>query len=814
MPDLTDWTLHGTVPDGRRVVLPVAVPGCALHDLVRGGVEPDPRTGDREPGARWVGHQSWEYRTTVTIDDPEAQYAVEFDGLDTFATVRWDDHLLGATRNMHRRYRFEPGELATPGEHEIAVSFAPPETEASAAQQRLGARPNSYGRPFEAVRKAAYTFGWDWGPDFPSAGIHRAARLVAWTGARLGDVRFHTKRAGHDESTADIWSVEVDVDLEAEDVVSVQAELAGGRAEVTAAAGVDTVSLRFDVDDPELWWPHSHGAPVLHDLRVDVVGGDGQVLAERRLRVGFREIVLDTSLDVVGRAFGFRVNGVPVFVRGLNWIPDSCFPGIATDVNARLDDAVDAHQNLIRVWGGGFFESDAFYAACDERGLLVWQDFLFACAAYAEDAELADEVTAEARDNVSRLQHHASLALWNGNNENLWGFEEWWSDDEIGGRSWGLGYYTDLLPQVVTELDPGRPYWPGSPASGPAFPGVTEAGEPIAANADAYGCRHLWTEWNDVDHEHYLTHRPRFVSEFGYQAPPGWSTMVDCLGGAPTGPDDQALAVHQKAEGGMAKLERGLRAHGGRTHDMDDWWWRTQHLQAAAVRLGVGHLRALMPLCQGAIWWQLNDCWPVISWAVVDSAGVRKPAWFALRETSADRIVTILGGSPDGSPTEVGVVNDTAEPWSGMLVVEGHRLSDGRVQSIEHPVTLAPRSAVRILVTNAAGEVLRARLGEVISPVWFSEQDRDRLPEPEWDVDCEQDEDGWRLTVTARSLVVDLTIFPDRLDAAAWVDDALVSLFPGEEHTFTIRGACDVDPEVFTGKPVLRAVADQRRVSR
>ena len=360
------------------------------------------------------------------------------------------------------------------------------------------------------------------------------------------------------------------------------------------------------------------------------------------------------------------MNGLPIFARGVNWIPDDPFPSRVTPrrVRERLARAVAAGADLVRVWGGGIYEDDAFYDACDELGLLVWQDFTFACAAYPEHL-LRAEVEAEARDNVERLMVHPSLALWCGNNENIWGFVDWGWEQRLGGRVWGENFYFDLLPSIVAEVDPGRPYWPGSPYSGSMA---------VAPNADAHGCVHVWDVWNRLDHTRYRDRTPRFVAEFGWQAPPTWATLRAAISDDPLTPTSPGMAHHQKAQDGDGKLARGLAHHFATPGDFDDWLWATQLNQARAVRNGVEHFRRPPRHVHG------NDL--VATQRLV--AGHQLGAARRVRPAQAGVVHATrrLRDAPVDDPTRGAAlaalaVNDTAEPWRVDGAVRRHDLAGG-----------------------------------------------------------------------------------------------------------------------------------------
>ena len=468
----------------------------------------------------------------------------------------------------------------------------------------------------------------------------------------------------------------------------------------------------------------------------------------------------------------------------------------------RLDQAVDANVNLLRVWGGGRYESDDFYDLADERGLMVTQDFLFACAAYPEEEPFASEVAAEAAEQVVRLQSHPSLVWWCGNNENIWGHEDWGWREQLQGRTWGARYYHRLLPETVKALDPTRPYWPGSPWSG------TSDRHP---NDPAHGTMHIWDVWNRLDYAHYRDHEPRFVAEFGYQAPPAWATIKEAISDDPLTKDSPGMRHHQKAADGDAKLQRGLDAHFTETEpdNTDDWHYLTQVNQARAIAHGIEHFRALRPYCMGTIVWQLNDCWPVTSWSAIDGAGRRKPMWHALRRAYADRLLTL-------DQNHAVLVNETAAPWHTRLTVTRSTL-DGKTQ-VQHvlQVTVQPHDKTDLTLpkdvtrpSDTSTEVLWAEADGADRAWWFYAEDKDiAYPEAAYDTTTTHRDGVTRLTVAARTFLRDLTVYPDRLNPEAEADDALRTLFPGEAVTFTIATATPLDEPRLTSKPVLRCVND------
>jgi beta-mannosidase len=787
------WTVSGA--DHSRV--PATVPGCVHTDLLTAGLIPDPYLDDNETALAWVGRTDWTYETTFTHRPEDGRTDLVCDGLDTVATITLNGVEVGRTANMHRGYRFDVTAILR-SENTLSIRFDSAYAYAEAQRERLGDRPNAYPEPFQFIRKMACNFGWDWGPTLVTAGIWQRIGLHTWQPARLAEVRpLVTVDAG-----AGTVQVHVAVEGDARDL-TVAATVAGRHAEVTVEDNRAVLSLT--VTDPDLWFPRGYGDQPLFPLVVSLHSGDGTELDSWRRRIGFRCVRLDTTPDADGTPFVLHVNDVPVFVRGVNWIPDEVFVTRVTRdrLAARFGQACAANVNLLRVWGGGRYESDDFYELADELGLLVQQDFLFACAAYPQEPPFDAEVAAEARQHVVRLASHPSLVLWTGNNENIWGHADWGWREQLGDRSWGAGFYFELLPKIVAELDPTRPYWPGSPWSGR---------HDLHPNDPAHGTTHIWDVWNTDDYLRYREYRPRFVAEFGYQAPPAYATLRRSISDTPLLSDSPGMRHHQKATDGDAKLRRGLDAHLPEPRDFDDWHYLTQLNQARAIAVGVEHFRSLRPLCAGTIVWQLNDCWPVTSWAAVDGDGRRKPLWYALRDAYADRLLTF---QPVDGGLSLVAVNDRADPWQLRVVVARRTLAGLALAEVTLAATVAPGAAVVLALPadvagadDPAGELVLAETGPgARRALWFFAEDRDMVwPSPQFNASV----DGTTVSVTARTILRDLALFADRLDPAAEVDQGPVTLLPGETAVFTVTGAALLDATALTRRPVLRCVNDVR----
>lgn len=814
------WTMTATggpVPDALvGLGVPTDVPATSHTALLDAGLIPDPYLDRNEEELAWMRRTSWRFARPLDEPAPADDERVDLvlEGLDTVATVRLGDAVLARTANQHRTYRVDLRPHLTGDPAVLTVDLAPAIAHAEAEAARLGPRPLAYAQPFNMVRKMACSFGWDWGPDLQTAGIWRPVRVERWRTARLASVRPLVSVRGGDGRIEVVAAVERSGLGEAGEL-RLRAGVAGVEREVVVPAGADEVRLVLDVSRPRLWWPVGHGEQPLYGLDVRLTSAAGAELGAWSRRIGFRDVVVDTADDEHGSRFTLVVNGAPVFVKGANWIPDDHLLTRITRerLERRLDQALDARLNLVRVWGGGIYESEDFYELCDERGLLVWQDFLLACAAYPEESPLWEEIEAEAREHVARLAAHPSLVLWNGGNENLWGHEDWGWKEELAGRSWGERYALDLFARVVAELDPTRHYNPNSPSSPGRDPLVVHPNDP------GHGTHHEWEVWNRIDYTRYRDAVPRFCSEFGFQGPPTWAALeraVRPAGGGALRKQDPVFLLHQKAEDGNAKLDRGMAPHLGVPAHFVDWHWAAQLNQARAVQHAVTHYRSWWPRTAGAIVWQLNDCWPVTSWAAVDGDGRAKPLLFGLAHAFADRLVTVQDRDGDAV---VHLVNDTDRPWAGALRLQRQGL-DGAVLAAADVAVEVPARAVGAVqlpaavadVQDRSREVLVADLDDVGTlHAWAPDVDLALDPAP-FEATAVPEPGGYAVTLVARSAALDVTLLVDRLDPDATVDDGLVSLAAGRSATLHVRTARELDVAALVSPPVLRSANDLRGV--
>jgi beta-mannosidase len=789
------------------------VPGCVHTDLLAAGLIDDPHDGANEGLLAWIGRVRWTYTTEITESAPLDGERLDLvcDGLDTIATVTVNGVVIGRTANQYRSHRFDLRPVLVAGVNTVEVSFDAALDYAERASEQYEPLFHVNDHPYNAIRKMACNYGWDWGPDVVTAGIWRPIALERWTDARIVSVRpLVDVRDGVGILTAHV-ELERACGDESEPL-ALELTIAEQTIDAAVCTGQTSIVVSAEIPDVALWWPRGYGEQPLYPVAVALTAGAPTAIApaQRSLdgwhgAIGFRTVRLDLTPDADGIPFVLLVNDQRLFVKGANWIPDD---SLVTRIDnaaygRRFSQATGAGINLLRVWGGGLFESEDFYRLADERGVLVWQDFLFACAGYPEAEPLYSEVEAEAREAVTRLSQHPSLVLWNGGNEDIVAYAEWHGlREKLAGHPWGNGYYNDLLPRIVHELDPTRPYTANSPYS---------FGDFASPNEQHLGSVHIWDVWNQKDYTHYADWKPRFVAEFGFQGPPAWSTLTRVVHDEPLSPNGVQMLVHQKANEGNKKLESGLVQHLPVPATIDDWHWATQLNQARAVTFGIEHFRSLQPYCMGTIIWQLNDCWPVVSWSMIDGDEHKKPAWFALRNVYADHLLTI---QPRGDGLTVVAINDTAQPWNTTLTLQ-RRTVDGRVlASATQAIVVAARLSVEVVIDQEVvpkhtTEVLAVDAATARRALWYPAEDINTgLPPPQLTSAVSREPHGYRVDVTAHGFVKDLALFPDRLDSRASVNECLITLFPGETASFFVTTVAELDEIRLTTFPVLRCAND------
>jgi len=647
--------------------IPALVPGCVHTDLLAAGKLDEPFYRDNEDRCQWISEKDWCY--TRTFDLPaslldSARIVLRCDGLDTLAVIFINGTEIARTDNMFRVWEFDVKPQLRAGENTIAVRF---ESAVGYIEQRQQERkleawsgPHDItGRPW--MRKQQCNFGWDWGPCLVTCGIWRPIHLLAYHTARLTDLRVQQEHlpAGAVELTV---TATADVVTSAPLTAAVTVSLAGKTvAETRVPLAGQTATAKLTVTQPELWWPHGLGEQPLYEVQVTVLTGDETPCDTATRRIGLRTLRLDRHPDQWGESFQFVVNGVPFFAKGANWIPSDAFVTRVTRAHYAdlLTSAVQANMNMLRVWGGGIYEDDAFYDLCDELGVCIWQDFMFACSPYPSfDKAFMANVRAEGIDTLRRLRHHPCIALWCGNNELEQGIRAKKSSSGQMSEKDYAKLFDLLLPELTRAQDGERDYWPCSPH--------TPIGDRYYHADPTCGDAHLWDVWHGrKPFEWYRTCEHRFNSEFGFQSFPEPKTVYDY-----TQPQDRNVTTyvmehHQRSGIGNAVIMQYMLDWYRLPTSFDMTLWLSQILQGMAIKYAVEHWRRAMPRGMGTLYWQLNDNWPVASWSSIDYHGRWKALHFMAKQFYAPLLISGVEDLAAGT-VEIHVTSDHRDAGAGI----------------------------------------------------------------------------------------------------------------------------------------------------
>ncbi len=687
-----DWVLS---QDGTDIQVPFTLPGDGIDALYKAGAIPDPYFGRNEYDLRWICDRTWVARRSFVTDRTDLVLVAS--QLDTLVTVAVNGVTVLTSDNMFLSHRVDLSGVLRPGENEITLTFGNVVAEAQARQDA-----QRYFIPFTAqntpipngnmIRKPSCDFGWDWNIALATFGVHGDLYLEEIAPRIDHLVIAQTHEPGRALVTVEAHS--------AEEGAEVTFSLCGVYAKARVTRGVARAAL--PVEEPALWWPAGQGAQVLHDL---VVRMGAQV--ETR-RIGLRQMELVTEKDAAGLGFKFRVNGRDVFAKGANWIPQDALAGRInpTDTRGLLQSAVDANMNMIRVWGGGRYEPTWFYDLCDELGLMVWQDFMFSCHIYPADDAFLSGVAEEVRQNALRLHHHASLALWCGDNE-LIGALTWFPETRKNRDQYLVGYdrLNRTIEQALKAAVPGAVWWPSSPSPGPM-----DFGD--AWHDDSKGDMHFWSVWHEGrDFDHYRDVSPRFCSEFGFQSYPSMATIRRFAEPKDFNIAAPVMESHQKNAGGNARIAETMFRYFRFPVDFENFVYLSQVQQGMAIKTAVTHWRSLKPHCMGTLIWQLNDTWPVCSWASLDHGG----NWKLLHHMAKDFFAPVtVSAVPTPQGIELRAVNDLADPVTLTVVAHAARM-DGQTRELARATIEVAGQAVPALVVSVGSD-------EILAFTWESAQ--------------------------------------------------------------------------------------------
>jgi len=801
---------------GDSVSYPATIPGCIHTDLLANDIIEDPFYGENEKELQWIGESEWEYKSTFLPDAlilEKEHIDLVFEGLDTYADVYLNDSLILEADNMFRSWKVDVKGILIEDENELRLLFFPPGKVNEQKAMEL-----SYKLPDERAftRKSPYHFGWDWGPEYVTCGIWKPVYLRAWDGFRIESIHV-------DYTSIDTDPLPVSVKVEIESGEDCKARImllddeSGERLaseKVELVKGRNEFYVNYEIPSAKLWWPAGLGEQNLYSVRARLTGGGN--VDEKATSYGIREIKLLRQADEIGESFFFEVNGLPVFMKGANYVPqDNFLQRVDTaSYEALLESVVEANMNMLRVWGGGFYENDIFYDLCDERGILVWQDFMFACNLYPGDEAFLENVKQEAIDNVTRLSNHPSIALWCGNNETDEGWHNWgWQDahgytDEDSARVWNdyQKVFHDILPAVVEKYDPGTNYHPSSPMTG-------------WGRDEAYtqGDVHYWgVWWGELPFEIYTEKIGRFVSEYGFQGMPPIET-IESFGGLthPTSntqhPKSEVLEAHQKHPRGTELIQKYMGREFIVPEKFEDYVYISQVLQAEGMGQGFYTHRIAQPYCMGTLYWQLNDCWPVTSWAGLDYYGRWKALHYHVKRAYEPLMVRAI--EKDGN-IHVLALNDHPSGQEVFMKVELMDFDGNIILAKEQKLEFPPQSNQQVFSIPSHGKssdnvVLVVRLIQddielSNSFLYFVPTKEMKLEAPGITYEVEASESGPVISIHVEKLA--RQVFLEARGLEGRFSDNFFDMAPGESRKIIFQG--ESSPEKFSEILVIKSIYD------
>ncbi|WP_343686976.1 beta-mannosidase [Chryseobacterium gleum] len=625
--------------------LPAKVPGTVHLDLVNNKMIPDPYKDENEKKVQWIENENWDYQTVFTVSSRELMndnIDLVFNGLDTFSEIYLNGKLLKKTDNMFRKWNIPVKQYLKAGNNTLQVRFTSAvNTGKELAKQVPFTMPES---PRSFVRKAQYQFGWDWGPRLVTAGIWKDVQLEFWNNAKIISVKDIQSRTAEASQ-----NLHFDVEIYAQKTGNYTLDLNSIHKKITLKKGSNTISVPYDTDGMKLWQPNGRGEANLYDFKVKL-SKDQKNIDLKNIRIGLRTVELVQEKDEKGRSFYFKVNEHPLYIKGTNWIPgDSFSPRMTREKYQKLiKDTKDANMNMIRIWGGGIYEDDEFYKACDENGILVWQDFMFAGSFYPADEAFLNNVKEEVKDQVTRLQNHPSIALWCGNNEIdeaivNWGYQKQFKYSKNDSLQVWKDYkklFHDVIPKALAEnlKSDKNIYWPSSPSIGWGHKeSLTE------------GDSHYWgVWWGEQPFEIYNEKVGRFMSEYGFQGTPSLETTKSMFSGTPDlNLQNPTIKAHEKHARGWDIINEYLKRDYKVPSDFVQYNYVSQLLQARGMQIAIEAHRRAKPYNMGTLYWQLNDCWPVVSWSSIDYLGNWKAFHYQAKRSFEPVLISITETEKD-----------------------------------------------------------------------------------------------------------------------------------------------------------------------
>ncbi len=652
-----DWNIK-TENDSIRFV--TDIPNEIHLDLYKNKIIPHPFYGDNEKHIQWVADKNWIYEKDFDVDSTLLEMEnieLVLEGVDTYSDIYLNNIEILTTYNQFRQWSVDVKTILKPSNNKLKIIISSPFEIENKKAKAHEFQPPSDSRIF--TRKAAYVYGWDWGPRIVTSGIWKPVKLVGWNGPKLKDVFIIqdslTERKAYLTAKFEIYSTKPD---------EITLFVYGNKQKLMTETGFQSIDVRLEIDYPDLWWPNGLGDQKFYQIDCSLTHNDYGVQTISR-KVGLRTIELVQNKDSLGKSFYFKVNGLPVFMKGANYIPMQILGNdVDTNMYERLiNDVAESNMNMLRVWGGGIYEHDIFYDLCDEKGILVWQDFMFANGMYPADSFMLKNIESEASEQIKRLRNHPSIALFCGNNEIAeawanWGWKNKYSIEQQKKMEKDYSQiFHEQLPDMVSQLSPHISYWPSSPQFG--------RGDKLS---QFEGDSHYWGVWHDEEpFEMFEQKVPRFMSEFGFQSYPSLKTLSGWFDEKDLNYDSHILQNHQKHPKGNELIKKYMARDYFVPENFADFIYVSQLLQAEGITRGIEAHRRAMPYCMGSLYWQLNDCWPVVSWSGIDYEGRWKALQYFAKKSFEPVILSL---EIKDETLNIYLVNDKNEGVEGYLTFQ------------------------------------------------------------------------------------------------------------------------------------------------
>ena len=707
-----NWEFKDT---SSKTWMPASVPGCVHTDLFENNKIADPFIGTNEIDLQWIGNKNWIYKTKFIVDNnlfKMEKIFLNFLGLDTYAKIKLNNVMILKTNNMFHAWKVDVKKFIIKDENKLIIEFESPIDTVLPIMKdldyELPADNDQLKKTSPFTRKAPYHYGWDWGPGFATSGIWQPIELIGWNSFMLKDLFINQLKINEIGA-----KIELNIFIDSQYSCSADLFIHESKSNINIlnaidlSAGFNHIKKTIEIIKPDLWWPNGHGPQSMYEFDVSITVGEYQ--DSMRKRVGLRDFKVEQKLDKKGSSFTFVVNGKPIFSKGANWIPADSFTTRLTKDNYFniLKSAVDANMNTLRVWGGGIYESDDFYDLCDEMGLIVWQDFMFACTLYPADDDFLESVRKEAEYQLLRLRNHPSIGLWCGNNEIAWAWHNWgWKEkfpEELFNKDYKALFH-ELLPNVCNEFDPNRLYWPSSPGDSDFLPDVGQQ--------YGRGDNHFWGVWHSGDgFAGFEENVGRFMSEFGMQSFPDLKTINYFCKPEDQNIDSEVINHHQKASLGNKNVLKYILMHFKAPKDFTSFVMSSQIMAGEAIKIAVEAHRRNMPYCMGSLYWQLNDCWPGASWSSLDYFGNWKALHYYAKEFFRPILISTVA---DRDYIDIHITNDNNEIKNAKIIVEVRDFKNYVLYKYKFSLNIDSNTSRKVFFVKKDELFPNARINEVV----------------------------------------------------------------------------------------------------